>query len=77
MRFPALFRPALEGGYVVTFRDVPEAITQGDSMEEAIGLAQDALLVGLSFYTEKNQPIPIPSKPLPGELMVDLPTTSP
>lgn len=74
MRFPALFQPAPEGGFVVTFRDVPEAITQGDSMDEAMDMAQDALITGLSFYSEKNQPMPIPSEALPGELMVEIPT---
>ena len=30
-------------GLVVTFPDFPEAVTQGDSMEEALEMAQDAL----------------------------------
>jgi predicted RNase H-like HicB family nuclease len=25
-----------EGGYTVTFRDVPEAITEGDTLEDAL-----------------------------------------
>jgi len=34
MFYPAKFSPAEEGGFVVTFRDIPEAITQGDNMAE-------------------------------------------
>ena len=44
MDFPALFEPDPGGGFTVTFRDVPEAITQGDTIEEARAAAADALL---------------------------------
>ncbi len=30
-----------DGGYVVTCRDLPEAITQGDTMEDALSEAAD------------------------------------
>lgn len=32
-----------EGGYVVTCRDIPAAITQGNTIEEALAEAADAL----------------------------------
>ncbi len=32
-----------DGGYVVTFRDLPEAITQGDSVSECLTEAVDCL----------------------------------
>jgi antitoxin HicB len=32
-----------DGGYVVTCRDLPEAITQGDTREEALAEAADCL----------------------------------
>ena len=41
MYYPAKFTPAEEGGYIVTFRDIPEAITQGDDMTEAVEMAED------------------------------------
>ena len=35
--YPALFIPdEEEGGFVITFRDLPEAITQGESVEEGL-----------------------------------------
>jgi antitoxin HicB len=46
------------GGYVVTFPDVPEAITQGDTVEEALDEAQDALIGALSFYIEDGRALP-------------------
>jgi antitoxin HicB len=36
LRYPARLKPAKEGGFVVTFRDIPEAITQGESVEDAM-----------------------------------------
>ncbi|HWJ86508.1 MAG TPA: type II toxin-antitoxin system HicB family antitoxin [Pelagibacterium sp.] len=38
------------GGFVVTFPDVPEAITEGDDRDEARANAQDALEVALLTY---------------------------
>jgi predicted RNase H-like HicB family nuclease len=35
------------------FPDVP-AITQGDTMEEAMEMAPEALVLALTFYTEKG-----------------------
>ncbi len=50
-----------EGGWTVTFPDVPEAITQGDTEEEVAAMAEDALVTALSFYTDDGQPLPRPS----------------
>lgn len=50
-----------EGGWTVTFPDVPEAITQGDTEEEVAAMAEDALVTALSFYTDDGQPLPHPS----------------
>lgn len=52
---------ASDGGYTVTFPDVPEAITEGDSLEEALGHAGDALESALAFYTEEGKDLPRPS----------------
>ena len=41
--FPATLTPDPDGGFTVTFRDVPEAITEGDTREEALLRAEDAL----------------------------------
>jgi antitoxin HicB len=50
-----------DGGFTVTFPDVPEAITQGDTNAEAAAMAEDALVTALSFYTDEFQPLPRPS----------------
>jgi antitoxin HicB len=73
MKYPALFMPAAEGGYVVTFRDIPEAITQGDSDEEAMEMARDVLREAMGVYFSEKRSVPMPSKPKRGEMLVDLP----
>lgn len=72
-KYPARFDPADEGGYTVTFRDVPEAITQGDTLEEAEAMARDALVTAMDFYFEDGRPVPAPSKLEKGERLVALP----
>jgi antitoxin HicB len=70
--YPARFQPAKEGGFTVTFRDVPEAITEGDTMDEALAAAADALESALSFYIADRKPLPLPSAIKRGERMVEL-----
>ena len=73
MQYPALFDPAPEGGYVVTFRDVPEAITQGDDDAEAMEMAEDALVCCMDFYFDDGRVVRSPSPAQEGERMVALP----
>lgn len=75
MKFPALFDPAPEGGFTVTFRDVPEAITEGDTLEEAEAMALDALVTAMEFYFDDGRPVPAPSKAKAGERVVALPAS--
>ncbi|WP_323142733.1 type II toxin-antitoxin system HicB family antitoxin [Massilia phyllosphaerae] len=76
MKYPAIFTPADEGGFVVTFRDIPEAITQGDDEAEAFAMAADALLTAMDFYFEDRRPVPAPSAPEDGERLIDLPLSA-
>lgn len=50
--YTALFTPAEEGGFIVTFPDIPLAVTQGDSIEEAYENAFDVL--GLALQDEEG-----------------------
>ncbi len=59
--YPFLMEPQPEGGFTVTFPDVPEAITEGDTAAEARERAEDALVTALSFYTDDGRPLPTPS----------------
>ena len=37
-RYPALFESCEEGGYTVTFPDLPGIVTEGDDVDEAIAM---------------------------------------
>src|SRR5580658_7028012 len=58
--YPFTMEPQPEGGFTVTFPDVPEAITEGDTEGEARARAEDALVTALSFYTDDGRPLPTP-----------------
>ena len=73
MRYPARFEPAEEGGFVVTFRDIPEAITQGETEAEAMEMAEDVLLSAMEFYFDDKRPVPLPSLSNDDERLVELP----
>ncbi|MHA3902006.1 type II toxin-antitoxin system HicB family antitoxin [Castellaniella sp. WN] len=76
MFYPAHFEEAPEGGFVVTFRDIPEAITQGDTEAEALEIAADALLTAMDFYFEDRRPVPPASAPRKGERLIALPASA-
>jgi antitoxin HicB len=58
--YAARFEPGDEEGVVVTFPDVPEAITQGDNEADAIKQAQEALGLALLTYPRRDLAIPDP-----------------
>lgn len=61
--YPALFHKAEEGGFWVSFPDIPECMTQGDDMEQAYEMAVDALGLALSCREEEHQKMPVASDP--------------
>ena len=73
MQYPARFTSASEGGFVVNFRDIPEAITQGDTIDEAMAMAEDVLVSAMDFYFEDRRSVPQPSAPKRGERLIELP----
>ena len=68
--YPVILETQPEGGLVVTFPDVPEAITQGEDEDEALMYAVDALESALSFYVDDRKPLPVPGKPKRGQKTV-------
>lgn len=59
--YPVILTPD-EDAILVTFPDVPEAITFGQTKEEALCQAVDALETALSFYVDARKPLPEPSE---------------
>ena len=71
-----LTRDRKDGGYVVTFRDIPEAITQGNNVEEALSEAEGALQAAIEARIEDALDIPAPSRAKNGERMASTPVTT-
>ena len=64
MRYAAYFdddNP--EGGFVVTFPDFPEAVTQGETFAEAHAMAKDALAMALAYRLRHWRRIDHPCSP--------------
>lgn len=59
--YPALFHKAEEGGFWISFPDIPECLTEGDNMDDAYNMAIDALGLCLADMEKNNIPFPTPS----------------
>lgn len=62
-----------DGGYVVICRDLPEAITQGETIEEALIEAADCLEEAIAARIDDGRDIPMPSESRRGERAVSVP----
>ena len=61
-----------DGSILVSFADIPEALTEGATEEEAMVEAQDCLVAALGGYVDAGRVIPRPS-PARGRATVALP----
>ena len=68
--YPAIFHKAEEGGFWITFPDIPECMTQGDDMQQAYEMAVDAL--GLAITSRQEEKIDLPTPSLPYDLTVNM-----
>ena len=60
----ALFEPEDEGGYNITFPDLPGCITCGDDMSEALYMARDVLDGWMIGVEDDREEIPTPTNPI-------------
>ena len=75
MRYPVKLTRQAVGNFAVSFPDIPEALTLGETEEEALRHALDALETALDFYFEHDRPVPKPSAPKRGQRLVELPAS--
>lgn len=61
MHYMSVFYPAADGGYAVEFPDFPEALTQGETLEECVVMAADALALTVEEYARARRDLPVPS----------------
>ena len=74
--YTVLFEPAEEGGFVVTCPALPGLVTEGDTLEEARAMAQDAIRVYLESLQKDHLPIPSDKMPVKEEVRVLLPESA-
>ena len=73
LAWPADLQQQEDGAILVSFPDVPEALTEGTTEAEALMQARDCLIAALGGYVEARRAIPRPS-PARGRPTVALPT---
>ena len=61
--YPAIFHPEAEGGYSVDFPDLLGCVTEGDTLKEAMDMAEDALGIYLFSLKEDGETPAPPSNP--------------
>ena len=61
-RYPVNLTSDDNGTVMVTFPDVPEAVTFGEDAADALARAPDALETALAGYIEDRRDIPVPSQ---------------
>ena len=57
-KLPLVLESQPEGGYTVTCPLMPELITEGDSVQEALSNANDALIAIIEKLTDMGRPLP-------------------
>ncbi len=57
-KVPLVLTPQSEGGYTVTSPVLPEMVTEGDTLEQAMENVQDALDATLELYDDMKMPLP-------------------
>lgn len=62
MEYFALFEPADEGGFIITFPDLGFGASQAETEPEALEVAEDLLLCLLSISIRDGKTIPAPKK---------------
>jgi antitoxin HicB len=75
-KYTVLFEPADEGGFVVTCPALPGLVTEGDTLEEARAMAQDAIRGYIESLQKDHLPIPSDKPPVKEEIRVLMPESA-
>jgi antitoxin HicB len=57
-KIPLILTPQPEGGFTVTSPLLPELVTEGDTIEEALGNVQDAVAAVVEIYEDTGRSLP-------------------
>ena len=56
--YSVILEPAEEGGFVVHVPALPEICTEGDTEDEALAMAKDAIELVIESRLERGEPVP-------------------
>ena len=73
LTYPIDLIPQEDGSFLVSFPDIPEALTDGMTKDEALSEAEDCLIAALGGYITDRRNIPKPSLPKKGQQTVIVP----
>lgn len=73
LEYAVRLAPAAEVGFVVTCRDLPQLVTQGDDLGHALSEAADAMDEVFAAYMRAGLSFPAPTKARRGERLVSSP----
>jgi antitoxin HicB len=71
--YPVALAEDPEGGFVVTCRDLPEVITQGDTREDALEAAEGAVQAATEMRIQDQEDMPVASEAQRGEVLIAVP----
>jgi len=57
-KIPLILSPQPEGGYTVTSPLLPELVTEGDTLDEALANVRDALAAVIEAYQDLGRSLP-------------------
>jgi len=72
-KVPLLLTPQPEGGFTVTSPLLPELVTEGDSVDDALNNVRDALAAVIEAYEDRGRPLPstIPQDAVSGPVWLE------
>jgi antitoxin HicB len=62
LKYPVTLHPAPEGGYAVEIEDLPGCYSQGETVEQACEMIEEAKQLWLESMYEDGNEIPLPSQ---------------
>ena len=72
-QYPATITPDEDGNFLVSFPDLPEALTWGNNLEDALFQAEDCLDEAIAYRITDKQEIPVPSPLAKGQYLISVP----
>lgn len=58
LSYRVILEPAEEGGFLVRIPTFPHIHTEGDTKEQALEMARDAIVLELSYFRDRGLPLP-------------------